>query len=176
VSFDPSGPLEIRCSAAKARVGNGVYFCSNMVGTTTFTPAWSDSGTGTVKVQVSFQSTSCGGALGYPAPHPTPSGVTLSGSFTLPNGNGNCSAGLTAAPAQLTLIYVPNVKPSGWKTGNVGLVAGTRSTMQAPIGKPATVTGSYPSAHPFMNAKGAATGDCSAGITKMTFSNADLLA
>jgi hypothetical protein len=99
--------------------GTGLYTCNHMTGKVTFSPAWSDTGTGTVTATLTFAASRCSG--GSPAPTRVTSKLVgdvgivnagtqmslagrVSGSYPshliggefLGSPKGNCSKGLTS--------------------------------------------------------------------------------
>jgi len=135
--------------------GTGTYTCNDATGKISFTPAWSDSGTGKVTGQFTFTATGCSG--GSPAP------TKVSGSGTIHFANGEQTCEIEAiGKAKTTLTYQPSVEPSVLKGGAAIINSGSGFS---PGGR---VSGSYPSHAAFGEFLGTPTGGCATGITSAT--------
>ncbi len=152
--------------AGATSLGSGTYSCSPPLnapmGTVTFVPAWSDSGTGTVRAKVSLVAGGCSGGS------PTPTRVTVKGKFTFANGGGDCSSGI-ASVVTLKLTYQPKVRPSALQaTFDIATAAAI-----VPYPTSSGITGSYPVPNrSFPNDWAeffdAGQGTCASGISKVS--------
>lgn len=131
--------LAVGPAGAKTPVGTGTFRCSTPAGGEfTFSPAWSDTGTGTVHATVNMTITGCTGGS------PTPTSVTVTGKMKFPNGGRSCTLGVRV-PGKLKVSYFPMVKKSKLISSNLGFY--TDDTLGATFfvaELPFVVTGSYP--------------------------------
>ncbi len=149
---------------AKTPLGTGTYGCGVVAieGSISLNRPWSDTGKGVVKATVSASIPGCTGGS------PGPGVVTVSGTFTFPNGGNGCSNGSNAT-AKLKLTYNSPVKASKF----------TGSFFVDPVAmvSPAyadTVTGSYPlSGATLLLGGGEHSGQCSTGITSLEMTQAE---
>lgn len=145
-------------ASAKQPKGTGAINCSEATGAVTFSPPWSDAGTGTVKGKVKFTATGCSGGT------PTPSSVNGSVSFMF--ANGHCSTYTVAIPnGTVRLTYNHVVAPSKVK-GSVSF----DTTGLAMFLDGGVTSGSYPESQPDTDIGmlgEPSVGTCSTGVSKL---------
>jgi hypothetical protein len=146
--------------AEAAIIGTGTVTCSGASGgEVSFSPPWTDTGTGTVTARVSFNVSECGETS------PRPVSVEVTGTLKFANGRGRCSADGVETSGRLKLAWAasPAVKnshatgrfsvaPEGFGSVNHLIVRGSYATRSgAQVGG-----GTYPN------------GNCTSGVTSLT--------
>lgn len=163
--------LTVGPAGAKTPTGTGTFRCGTTnggvsVGGVSFSPAWSDTGTGIVHATVNMTINECSGGS------PAPTSVTVTGKLKFPNGNTSCSLGVHSLTAKLKLSYFPMVKKSKLISSN--FIFYRDDTLGAEVFTseyPFVVTGSYPvtasSGPAFFNGFGYPGMTCKSGITSL---------
>ena len=161
VATDPAG--------ATTPTGTGVFTCTVVSGQVTYTPAWSNTGKGSVRAALSLTGTGCSGGT------PVPATVSISGKGKFPNGSGNCpqTSANWAGKLKITFATVKKSKVTGAfasvGANSPGLGTITTNTLIIPV----VVTGSYATtgSTPFLSAVGPSTGTCATGVSSTTFTS-----
>jgi len=152
-------------SWAKQPVGSGTFGCGLVTvdGTLTMNRPWTDTGKGMIKGTLSVTIPGCGGGS------PAPGNVTVSGKVTFANGGNGCTDGVDSATSRLKLTY-SGVEKSSF---SASFLVTTGNVINAPDS--GTVTGSYPSSvAQLLLGLGAATGQCSTGVTAVNLTQAEM--
>ena len=157
-------------AGATTPTGTGIFTCTSVSGQVTYTPAWSNTGKGSVRAALSLTGTGCSGGS------PVPATVSISGKGKFPNGSGNCpqTSANWAGKLKITFATVKKSKVTGafasvGANAQTGLGTITTNTLIIPV----VVTGSYATtgSTPFLSAVGPSTGTCATGVSSTTFTS-----
>ena len=161
--------IATRPAGATTPTGTGTFTCTTVSGQVTYTPAWSDTGKGSVKAALTLTGTGCSGGT------PVPASVSISGKGKFPNGSGNCpvSSANWAGKLKITFATVKKSKVTGAFASVGAAPSGLGSLTTNALVVPVVVTGSYPTSGstPFLSAVGPSTGTCATGVSSTTYTS-----
>jgi hypothetical protein len=160
-------------TASAVTVGKGLYNCTKVTGTITFSPALKNGGVSPETSTVTTTATGCKSVVGHTA-KPLPTKVI--GKAKITSSTNDCANLATPRPATLKLTYTPLVAGSTLAATESETVVGTAVTFQLS----GSLTGSYPSSSATGKGKltqtstqlGAACGG--AGLAKVTIASGSL--